>query len=331
MESHSALLSDGSPSLAQDFTQLWREVRALKSNPRRIRLVLVKAFFYATLLAVYGARRTTRTEAARALYFYPQIPDAEYTVWKMCALLGLRRRLPREGAKTLYVFDDNDFEPRRLPEIPSIIAGNLERTINLGCTDISKTTVSRTFEDVFGYSITVDPATHGGPIVEKSDANGRHDGRVLEGPLTECDPEYVYQRLIENERSGGLVEDIRIPVVGSSVPFVYLKYRPVEKRFANENTFVRLTELQDVLTDDEVERILEICRRLELDCGELDLVRDRDTSRLYLLDVNKTCWGPPNHLPLVDCYRAMWRLAKAFETTFMSEDTGPDPRSTTAA
>jgi hypothetical protein len=311
--------------LAHDFHYLRLELRGLRSNPRGARPVLVKSFFYASLLAVYALRRALRGGIGRELHFHPQIPDAEYTIWKVCSLLGLRRRLPRAGAKIVYVFDDNDLEPERLPALGPIIEAAPERTINLRCTDISKRAVSRAFEDAFGYGIELDPTAHKGPIVQKSDANARHDGMVIAAPVANVDPDCVYQRVIDNERPGGLVEDIRVPVVGASVPCVYLKYRPVETRFSNENKFVQLRERRDILSDDEVERILSVCRQLGLDCGEVDAVRDQGTSRLYVLDVNKTCWGPPNHLGLFDCYRATWRLAREFKRSFLSPRAGPYP------
>jgi hypothetical protein len=304
--------------LARDFGVLRQEVRGLASDPGRAGAVFVKSFFYASLLAFYAVRRALPGAKGRELHFHPQIPDAEYTIWKVCALLGVRRRPPRPGAKTVYVFDDNDFEPERLPDPGPIIDAAPDRTINLQCTDISKTAVSRAFEEAFGYRIEVDPAEHHGVIVEKSDANARHDGRLIRGPVTRTNPECVYQRVIDNECPGGLVEDIRVPVVGVAVPFVYLKYRPVQTRFSNENSFVLLRERRDVLSDEEVERILSVCERLGLDCGEIDAARDQKTSSLYVLDVNKTCWGPPNHLRLLDCYRATWRLARAFQANFMS-------------
>ena len=309
--------------LALDLAPLRGEVQALKSNPRRVPLVLVKSFFYATLLGVYAVRRAARRGSKRELCFHPQIPDAEYTMWKVCALLGFRRKPLGPDVKTVYVFDDNDDEPERLPDLPSTILGTLEHAINLRCTDISKTTVTRAFEEVFGYAVALDPTTHRGPLVVKSEGNAQHDGRVVVGPVSEVSSECVYQRLIDNEHSRGWVEDVRIPVVGRTVPFVYLKYRRVENRFANENVFVQLRRCEDVLSDEEVAGVLEVCRRLGLDCGEVDAVRERVTARLYILDVNKTCWGPPNHLPLLDCYRATWRLAQAFKKTYLTAEADP--------
>lgn len=308
--------------LASDFETLRHEVRALAS---RARAVFVKSLFHGSLMALYTIRRALPGAGERELHFYPQIPHAEYTVWKLCAMLGVRKhRLGARGTtargKTVFVFDDNDLEPERVPNPGPVIDAAPACTINLRCTDISKSAVSQAFEETFGYGIEVDPTTHQGPIVEKSDANARHDGRVIEAPVAQLDPDCVYQHVIDNAHPGGLVEDIRVPVVGASVPFVYLKYRPLESRFSNENSFVLLRERRDVLSDGEVERILSVCASLGLDCGEIDAVRDRTTSRLYVLDVNKTCYGPPNHLRLLDCYRAIWRLARAFEANFLSSD-----------
>jgi hypothetical protein len=298
--------------LAQDFSPLRGEVETLRL---RVGGVVAKSFLYASLLAVYAIRRTF-SSARRELHFHPHIPDAEYTIWKVCALLGIQRLPLRPGADTVFAFDVDDFVPGHQEDVGPIIDMAPRNAINVRCTDISKTTVSRAFAEAFGYEIELDPTRHSGPLVEKSDANARHDGRVIRGPIAEPRPGRIYQRVVDNERPGGLVEDIRIPVMGASVPLVYLKYRPVERRFSNENSSVVLRRPSEVLSDDELEGILSVCARLGLDCGEVDAARDRASGRLYVVDVNKTCWGPPNRLSLLDCYRASWRLAGAFEFAF---------------
>ena len=49
--------------------------------------------------------------------------------------------------------------------------------------DISKTRVDEAFSKVFGYSPMVDPRTHAGPLVRKSERNGAHDGEIIIGPV----------------------------------------------------------------------------------------------------------------------------------------------------
>ena len=47
------------------------------------------------------------------------------------------------------------------------------------CLDISKSTLDRHHHEVFGYGLNVDPTTHNGPMLEKSEGNAVHDGREI--------------------------------------------------------------------------------------------------------------------------------------------------------
>ena len=68
-----------------------------------------------------------------------------------------------------------------------------------GCRDISKSAVEAASIGAFGYGLFVDPRRHVGPYVMKSEQNGRHDGRVVEGPRS-AELGFVYQRLVDNMR-----------------------------------------------------------------------------------------------------------------------------------
>jgi hypothetical protein len=194
------------------------------------------------------------------------------------------------------------------------------RVVNINCEDISKTRVNNSFSQVFGYSTLVDPLTFRGQCVQKSDLNARHDGRVIECPAQVRTPGCVYQRLINNEVDDGLVMDIRVPVFRTRIPFVYLKYRNRSDRFGNTNTRVILAEVNDVLGDVELDRIHEFSKLMGLDYGELDVLRDREDQRLYIVDVNPTPWGPPNHISEEQARQAVTRMAVAFREGVLSWD-----------
>lgn len=169
------------------------------------------------------------------------------------------------------------------------------RVVNVELTDISKGRVGRAFSTVFGYDLAVDPQTFTGPILRKSEKNAAHDGKVLNGPIHHPESDqYVYQRLVNNV-DGGLAVDLRVPVFGSEIPFVRVKYRPVNERFDHAGQSQVDDEVKspnEVLTEKEQRLILELCRHMGLDYGELDVVRDRDTERIYVVDVNGTPTGP---------------------------------------
>ncbi len=183
--------------------------------------------------------------------------------------------------------------------------------VNCRLLDISKSYVEQVFREVFGRETFVDPTTHDGPLVEKSEENARHDGRILQGPVS-AHPGKVYQRVIDNVRDGE-AEDIRLPVVGGEIPLVYVKRRPLASRFSNANCAVVIVETCDWLSDDEIRQVLEFSERIGLDCGEIDALRDGPDGELYLIDVNTTPFGPPNGLTSRDTRRALALLRPSYK------------------
>ena len=56
----------------------------------------------------------------------------------------------------------------------------------------------------------------------------------------------------------GLVEDIRVPIFQGTIPFIYLKYRPVGQRLvdrAHSNSKVLLAEVHERLSQEEITKI----------------------------------------------------------------------------
>ncbi len=184
------------------------------------------------------------------------------------------------------------------------------QNINFGCRDISKSHVAKVFESVFGYALAVDPQTYNGKMVRKSELNGAHDGSIIDGP---CKPEpgWVYQRLIDALTPRGTVRDLRCPTVGGRVPLIYIKERPADLRFANMNATCELASPQDHFSDEDLALISQFCQKMKLDWGGLDILRDNETQRLYIVDVNKTDMGPPFALPMKDKLTSTTILAKA--------------------
>jgi hypothetical protein len=194
------------------------------------------------------------------------------------------------------------------------------KLININCNDISKERVNTDFEEVFGYSLSVDPTTYSGPSVMKMNWNALHKGKIIMCP---CDIEkkgkYVFQKLIRNEVEGGLVEDMRVPVFRDKTPFVYLKYRPIEDRLVDRkhvNKKATIVETNTVLSENELNKIHRFCRKIGLDCGEVDVLRDRFDGRIYIVDANNTPSGPTSSINKEEGKEAVRRLAKAFEEAF---------------
>ena len=168
----------------------------------------------------------------------------------------------------------------------------IERFVNRYCTDISKRRVANVFEAVFGYALDVDPRSYRGKIVRKSNLNAAHDGKIIIGPISDAEYEregqqYVYTVHVDNIE-GEAVNDLRILWFGHLSPVLYRKQRPVSSRFSNKTTLAFLEPVTSHLSEYEIDRIGEFCRAFAIDYGEMDCLRDRETGRLYIVDVNKT-------------------------------------------
>lgn len=185
------------------------------------------------------------------------------------------------------------------------------RVLNDTGLDTSKANVDAHFSAAAGYSTTVDVATESGFAVVKSGINGNHDGRIVKLPLSDLPPFNVCQKLIDNSL-GDYIFDIRIPFLLCNPVLAYVKFRGRSRRFENANACVKLVTPADVLSDDEISVCRRLCSSMGLQYGELDILRDGPSGRIYVVDVNNTPAGPPAGLSNRDRMTAMSMIAVAF-------------------
>jgi hypothetical protein len=207
-------------------------------------------------------------------------PHYAFAMWKTVHLLG--------GSITDLADQSADV---RVAWADETWVSPIHNALNGQCTDISKRRVSEAQLRAFGYDVIVDPETHVGPVVRKSEINSAHDGTIVTCP-TPAIKEVIFQRVIRNELGDGRVEDLRVVIAGDRIPLVYRKRRPVGVRFTNATTET-LVATSDVLSTAERRGILELARDVGLDFGELDVLRDAEDGRIYVIDINKTPFGPP--------------------------------------
>ena len=86
-------------------------------------------------------------------------------------------------------------------EQPAVKEG--ARLVNFRCHDVSKSKVAAAFETAAGYNLSVDPTTFTGRMVEKSELNAAHDGRVLERPLRITSYNVCYTKLLRAQQQVG--------------------------------------------------------------------------------------------------------------------------------
>lgn len=270
-----------------------------------IRATLAWMAFYVLIQPIRWTRLAFQPPLRLA--FAPSPPSAWYLLWAAARTAGARFVAPQNADAIIY------FEDVTTAEAPAVDAPAHIPRLNFACQDVSKSRVAAVFEDVFGYSLSIDPTTYRGPAVEKSEHNGAHDGRVVQCP-TPPRPGFVYQRMIDTVAKDGMVEDIRCPTLFGDIPLVFIKRRPVARRFENANAQVLLRRTDDLLSADEQRKLRAFAQAMRLDWGGLDVLRDRQDGRIYVVDVNKTDMGPPTTLPLAHQVRAALRLARALRT-----------------
>ena len=264
-----------------------------------------------------------RIRPRAVVLFYPDLPGIGAMPLALCEVLGYRLTSdPSEPADAGMLYEDESEVRTQWPQ-EARVRGNV---VNASCTDIRKSHVQEVFGRVFGYALAVDPCTHEGPMVEKSDDNGTKDGRVVHGPLP---PDRVlegrvYQRLVDNRIGGGRVRDLRVPVFGGRVPLVYYKERDEEKRFESRAPYGRMVQTSDELSAWELDRLAAFTRELGMDYAEMDVLRDAADGRIYVVDANKTPFGPPGAITPEESKQAFRILAKEFERLLLGDASQPE-------
>lgn len=250
---------------------------------------------------------------AGTVLFFPERPTAPYAAYTLCTWLGYSivkdpsRRFDIAFKRANRTF----FDPAALDPVPVA----RDRIVNAGSVDVSKSKVGRVFAEVFGYPLDVNPLDYEGGMVEKSDINATHNGRVVQGPLApdQVKEGSVYEKLIDN-LSGrpGFVMDYRLPVYGNEIPLAYLKYRDINDRFDNY-TDVAMLEVDEVFSPEEVEKIVRFCRKMGTEYCELDVLKDSD-GRVYIVDINNTPRAAGVRLlPKGTRRKALERMAASFD------------------
>ena len=234
--------------------------------------------------------------------FYPMRLEPTAAVAHVLARLGVRICDFGAPAHLTFAWHTGTYV------VPAVVARLPEGAINRACVDIAKSIVDRIWAEVAGYSIAVDPLTYRGQMVVKPDENGVRGGRVVQGPLTGTGPRTVYQRLVDS-RAEGRIRTLRPMVFDGRILVVYTKARPEPNWFMGREE-VRVVAADDVLSSDEQALLLRFCDAIALDYGELDVLRDNDSGRIYVVDANRTPIRPRG-LAVADEDAAFGPLASA--------------------
>lgn len=251
--------------------------------------------------------------AKKRILYYPKTPSKYQVYYKVSLLLGYTIVEDPEDYHDVAVH----FQPDTFADLSELsVLSNSPVVINRNCKDVSKVNVQRVFKRVFGYDLEVDPTTFSGKMVEKSNENYRHDGRILNGPVdpSTVNPGCVYQRAINTQNEEGLFVDLRTPVYNGHIPLVYAKVRSKENRFGSLNEYAKIMNPEEIFSTKEISLIAQYAKEMGVDYAEMDILRDNNNGQIYIVDVNNTPAGPAKGLSQDDRIRAMGILSRAFES-----------------
>ncbi len=186
------------------------------------------------------------------------------------------------------------------------------RIINVNCPDISKERVHVVHLEALGYSMNLNPRTYIGVAVEKSDENAVHDGQEVICPMAYPKTDAVYQKVLDNTNENGEYVDIRVPVIQGKIPLVYLKFKSKKNRFTNKAHRATLHSPREIFSSEEIEQIEKYALAMKVDFCEFDVLRHKGNKKIYIIDVNKTPYGPPHPLGKKDQEIALQKLSEAF-------------------
>ncbi len=251
---------------------------------------------------------------SKSIYVHPHYPSRGSTIYKVGKHLGYNISNKEKKSSRFAVYWEYLTHRDEYQKLETY--GETKTVVNLFSRDISKIYIDKVHQDIFGYSTIVDPTKYSGKVVKKNDINAKHDGSILQGPIEKVEEGYIYQILIDNSCSQDQVEDIRVPVVKQLLDFGYIKRRSIKERFKNVSTESYVEKISELFSKTEIDRLNAYCKALHLEYGELDVLRNKNDQKIYVVDVNNTPQGPPDNIDKQMGDQAIAKIAKALIDNF---------------
>lgn len=263
----------------------------------------------------HGFRKFINSLAGRKirLLCFPHYPSTGATIFRVAKKLGIEVTNLPTGQFDLAIYWEYATIRSEWQVLESV--KNLQ-VLNLHSRNISKSFVDQMHLKAFGYNAEINPGSFNGKAVRKSDTNAVHDGQIVQCPIA-SEPGFFYMKLIDSSVSSLEVMDMRIPIIGKTIPHLYRAYRSTEHRFVNVPPRVELEfDVDKWISHIEKSKLLELAELLGMDYCEFDTLRDSD-GKLYVVDANNTPQGPPKNLTKREKKLAVHSLANAFHRAFI--------------
>jgi hypothetical protein len=249
---------------------------------------------------------------SKSLLLLPKYPSKKTSIYKIAKNLHLSILNHPHPSNVLgiYFSDETNSNPMSLDYNYPII-----KILNKDCLDISKKKVDAVHQKVFGYNTIIDPFTYDGRAIIKSDDNAKHDGVEILFPIEQIAQDKIYQMIIDNQ-VGDLYLDYRVCVINREIPIFYKKYKSKEKRYTNDVLFATVGEYHE-LPENVREKIILFAQEMHCEFCELDVLKDNKSNRWFIIDLNKTPYGPPAPLNEKDKKKSIQILSECFKKNFL--------------
>lgn len=248
------------------------------------------------------------------ILFYPEMPEPDSVVYQLCEYLDFTlSNNPTQSFDIAFKYFDATFFSADLLDI---LADIRDVVVNAHSLDISKQTMGEIFAEVFGYAIAINPTQATGLGVSKSNINRLRDGQCLTLPIAPAEVKsyLVYQKFIDAEQDGQWLE-YGVPIYDAFIPTVLLQSRPsshATANFSDQFTNIQLVNVNNIFSEQEQQQLVTFAKKLGLDYGELDVLRDRHDGKIYVVDINNTPCEFPQNLTAATKKLLIKKLSDAF-------------------
>ncbi|MBN2890742.1 MAG: hypothetical protein JXL97_02655 [Bacteroidales bacterium] len=220
------------------------------------------------------------------ILIYPHYPGRKAGMFQLAKKLNynLTNKIPKKYELAVY-WEYETF--RKEFELIDKISKH-KKVINLKSRDISKKKVDEVFTKIFGYSSLVNPLEFEGKCVKKGDINGLHNGQIITCPIEKTDENYIYQRIIETTNEENMTTEVRVAIINDKIPYCLMKHKTKDDLFSVGFNKSKLINEEDFFTKEEIQLILKFCKEFNFEFGELDIMRDDNNGKIYIIDTNNT-------------------------------------------
>ena len=188
--------------------------------------------------------------------------------------------------------------------------------------DVSKECVDRVFQSVFGYSSLINPETHRGNCVKKTNTQAVHDG-VMQMCPCKAEPKFIYQRIIDSRLTNEKVYDLRTIIVNRKIVQVTMLVKGVEGCFGRTKAGNKVSVFTCQTLDpnkcyskEEIGLIETFAEKFGCDLAHLDIVRNNYDGKLFILDVNNIS-AYLSYTRLIDQTAVFNKVVTAFKNAYL--------------